>query len=112
MPAVKKPATQRMGNWPNATPKISSLLQKPARGGMPLIAMQPMKKVAPVIGMNLRRPPMRRMSWASTGSWPTTSSMAWITDPEPRKSMALKNAWVTRWNIPATGAPQPIASIM
>ena len=88
------------------------MLQKPARGGMPAIATQPMKKVAEVIGMYRRSPPIRRMSWASTGSWPTTSSMAWITEPEPRKSMALKKAWVTRWNMPATGAPQPMASIM
>jgi hypothetical protein len=31
--------------------------------------------------------------------------MAWITEPEPRKSIALKKAWVTRWNMPATGRP-------
>ena len=79
---------------------------------MPLIAIQPMKKVMAVTGIFWRRPPISRMSWARTGSWPTTSSMAWMTDPDPRNSIALKKAWVTRWNSPATGAPQPMASIM
>ena len=79
---------------------------------MPAIATQPIRKVMEVTGIQRRRPPIRRMSWASTGSWPTTSSMAWITEPDPRNSIALKKAWVTRWNMPATGAPQPIASIM
>ena len=79
---------------------------------MPLMAMQPIRKVIAVIGILPRRPPIRRMSCASTGSCPTTSSMAWITEPEQRKSIALKKACVTRWNIPATGAPQPMASIM
>ena len=79
---------------------------------MPLIAKQPMKKVVLVMGMNFLSPPINRMSWASTGSWPTTSSMAWITEPEHRNSIALKKAWVTRWNMPAMGAPQPMANIM
>ena len=58
------------------------------------MASQPTMKVAAVIGMYLRRPPMRRMS--------CSSCMPWITEPEPRKSSALKKAWVTMWKIAAT----------
>ena len=28
-------------------------------------------------------------------------AMAWITEPAPRNSSALKKAWVNRWNMPA-----------
>ena len=44
---------------------------------------------------------MRRMS--------CSPAIAWITEPLPRKSSALKNAWVMRWNAPAENAPTPIA---
>jgi hypothetical protein len=37
---------------------------------------------------------------------------AWITDPEPRKSRALKNACVKRWNTPTPNAPTPQARNM
>ena len=29
----------------------------------------------------------------------------WLTEPAPRKSSALKNAWVKRWNTAAAHAP-------
>ena len=48
MPAVKNPTNQKAGNEINAFPSISSLLQNPAKGGMPLIAIQPIKKVVEV----------------------------------------------------------------
>ena len=38
------------------------------------------------------RPPILRISWLA---------MAWMTQPEPRKSKALKKAWVKRWNMPS-----------
>jgi len=50
--------------------------------------------VQPVIFILGNRPPILFMS-----CWP---AMAWIADPAPRKSRALKNAWVIRWNTPAT----------
>src|SRR3954453_20385684 len=36
----------------------------------------------------------------------------WITEPEPRNSSALKNAWVTMWKMAATYAPLPMAKNM
>ena len=38
--------------------------------------------------------------------------MAWMTEPEPRNSRALKKAWVMRWKIPAAKAPTPQARNM
>ena len=68
--------------------------QKPANGGTPAIASQPMMNVPAVIGISLRSAPILRMSC----SW----CMPWITEPDPRNSSALKNAWVTMWKIAAT----------
>ncbi len=51
-----------------------------------------------------RRPPITRMSCSLL--------MAWITEPEPRKSRALKKAWVMTWKMPTPKAPTPQASIM
>ena len=47
---------------------------------------------------------MKRMSWP----W----CMAMITEPEPRNSSALKNAWVIRWKMPAAYADAPSAATM
>ncbi len=58
------------------------------------MASQPTMNVAAVIGMNLRSAPMRRMS--------CSSCMPWMTEPAPRKSSALKNAWVIMWKMAAT----------
>ena len=49
-------------------------------------------------------PPILRMS--------SSPCSACITLPAPRKSNALKNAWVYRWKIPATNAPEPTARNM
>ena len=51
-----------MGLLFQANNKISSFDQKPANGGTPAIANHPMMKVKPVIGITLRKAPMRRMS--------------------------------------------------
>ena len=37
---------------------------------------------------------------------------AWMTEPAPRKSRALKKAWVKRWKSPAVYPPAAIAVIM
>ncbi|OFW62646.1 MAG: hypothetical protein A2135_11215 [Actinobacteria bacterium RBG_16_67_15] len=60
-----------------------------------------MKKVA---GIFLARPPIRVMS--------CSPCIPWITDPAPRKSSALKKAWVIRWKMPATCAAAPTAMNM
>ena len=48
------------------------------------------------MGMYLRRPPMWRMS--------CSPEQPWMTEPAPRKSSALKKAWVMRWNMPTADA--------
>ena len=80
-----------------------SLLKKPEKPGTPAIASVAIRKVTKVIGIFFRRPPISRMSWLWT---------AWMTDPEPRKRHALKNAWVVRWNSPAVKPPTPSPMIM
>ena len=50
-----------------AFPNISSLLQNPANGGIPLIATQPIKKVVEVKGIFFLKPPINLISCASTG---------------------------------------------
>ena len=49
--------------------------------------------VQAVIFVTFHRPPILRMS--------CSPPRAWITLPAPRKSNALKNAWVVTWNIAA-----------
>ncbi len=51
----------------NACPRISSLLQKPAKGGIPLIAMHPIKNVDEVNGIFFLSPPINLISCAKTG---------------------------------------------
>ena len=72
--------------------KISSLLKNPENGGMPAIAKQATRKVICVIGICLRKPPIRLISLLCT---------VWMMAPAPRKSRALNMAWVKRWNIEA-----------
>ena len=59
---------------------------------MPASASEPITNVQYVYGMYLRSPPMSDMLFECT---------AWITDPAPRNSSALKKAWVKRWKSPA-----------
>ena len=58
------------------------------------MASQATTMVAVVTGSLRHSPPMRRRS--------CSPPRAWITAPAPRKSRALKKAWVVRWNMPAT----------
>ena len=48
--------------------------------------------IAQVMRMCGARPPILRMS--------CSPDMAWITEPDPKNSSALKKAWVKRWNTP------------
>src|SRR5216684_2213356 len=84
--------------------RISSLLQKPASGGIPAIASVAMPMVRNVHGIYDLSPPIFRMSCS-----PPT---AWITDPAARKRRPLKNACVIKWKIPAENAPTPQAMNM
>ncbi len=86
--------TQSNGLLSHALMRTSSFDQKPANGGMPEIASAPMIIVIAVIGMSLRSAPIRRMS--------CSPSSPWITEPAPRKSRALKQAWVIMWKIAGT----------
>ena len=66
-----------------------------------MIANTPIVNVRKVHGIFLARPPILKISC----SW----WQAWMIEPEPRKSSALKKACVVRWNI-AAAAPEPIAT--
>ena len=83
---------------------ISSFDMKPANGGMPAIANVATRNVMKVIGILCRSPPILRMS--------CSPPIAWMTEPEPRKRQALKNACVIRWKTPAAYAPTPTAANM
>ena len=83
---------------------IASFEKKPANGGMPASASEPTSAVPHVIGITLRRPPIRRRSC----SW----CIAMITEPAARNSSALKNACVIRWKIAAEYAETPSATVM
>ena len=84
--------------------RISSLEKNPANGGIPAIASVAMNIVQYVVGIRLRRSPILRMSCSPL--------IAWITEPAPRKSSALKKACVNTWNTPAANAPTPSARNM
>jgi len=73
---------------------IASLDQKPANGGTPRMASQPIANVAQVIFMAPDRWPNRRMS--------TWSFMPCMTEPAPRNMPALKKPWVSRCMMPKT----------
>ena len=75
------------------------MLKKPDSGGMPAIASVPIIIVTKVTGRYFFRLPMRRMS--------CSPAIAWMTEPLPRKSSALKNACVIRWNAPAEKPRRP-----
>ena len=89
-----------------AVTRISSFDQNPAKGKMPASAKDPIMNVQNVIGMGFRRPPM---SLFMSNEWCDPEK---LTDPAPRKSKALKNAWVNRWNTAAVHAPTPSAMTM
>jgi hypothetical protein len=88
----------------NTAARIASFEKNPASSGTPAIAKVATRKVQYVIGIFRERPPIRRRSCSPPS--------AWMTEPEPRNRQALKKAWVTTWNIPATNAPTPHARNM
>lgn len=65
---------------------IASLEKKPAKKGVPVRARLPMVKQVEVKGVRCCMPPIFRMS--------CSSFRLWIIEPEQRKSIALKKAWV------------------
>ena len=71
---------------------------------MPAMAAVPMTNVPKVQGIRRQSPPILRMSCSPPS--------AWITEPEPRKSRALKKACVNRWNTATPNAPTPQARNM
>ena len=75
----------------SAEATIASFDQKPENGGMPTSASEPTRNTSHVRGMNRFSPPIWRMS-CSPARW-------WMMMPAARKSSALKNACVSRWNI-------------
>ena len=90
----------------NAFHSSSSFDQKAASGGQPAMARHDTRKVQWVVGMYLRRPPMRRMS-CTTSSPCSRACMAWITEPAHRNRQPLKKACVSTWKKPAPKAPTP-----
>ena len=83
---------------------ISSLLKKPAKGGMPDMDIEAARNVKYVHFIFLASPPILRMS--------CSPDKACITLPAPRKRRPLKKACVIRWNMPAVYAPTPQATNM
>ena len=73
--------------------KMASLEKNPLKNGNPVSAAVPTAKVRHVVGIRPRKPPIFQMSC----SW----CIAWMTEPAPRNSSALKKAWVKRWKMPA-----------
>lgn len=65
---------------------IASFEKNPARKGVPVRARLPRVIHDDVKGIVLCRPPIFRISCSLL--------RLWITEPEHRKSMALKKAWV------------------
>lgn len=83
---------------------IASLEKNPAKKGMPVRARLPMVMQLEVMGARLCNPPILRMS--------CSSSRLWIIDPEQRKSIALKKAWVQMCRKASCGWPRPIVTII
>src|ERR1039458_8822671 len=81
--------------------RIASLEKKPANPGTPEMASVAINMVPKVVLIFPCSAPMCCIS-----CWPL---MAWITEPAPRNSSALKNAWVKTWKTPAANAPTPSA---
>ncbi len=71
---------------------------------MPEIASVAARNVQNVMGIFDFRPPMWRTS--------SSSDIACMTEPAPRKRQALKQACVMTWNMPTGKAPTPQARNM
>ena len=96
---MKARTAKTAGLLSSASARIASLEKKPERNGTPMMAATAIVNVQNVRGILDRRPPIRKMSC----SWWQPK----ITEPEPRKSSALKKACVVRWNIAPADRAQP-----
>lgn len=65
---------------------MASFEKNPAKNGVPVRARLPIVKQEEVRGVRWCMPPILRMS--------CSSFRLWIIEPEQRKSIALKKAWV------------------
>lgn len=83
---------------------IASFEKKPARKGAPVKARLPMVRQEDVKGVRWCIPPILRMSCSSL--------RLWIIDPEHRKSIALKKAWVQIWRKANWGWLRPMVTII
>lgn len=83
---------------------IASFEKNPARKGVPVSARLPIVKQEEVKGVKSCRPPILRISCSSL--------RLWITEPEHKNSMALKNAWVQMWKKAKWGWLSPMVTIM
>lgn len=83
---------------------IASFEKKPARKGVPVRARLPIVMQEEVNGVRWCIPPIFRMS--------CSSFKLWIIDPEQRKSIALKKAWVQIWRNASWGWFKPIVTII
>jgi len=94
--------------WDDAPIELLAVRDGPAvfPVSMPIEAMATaaQTRVANVMGVLRRSPPILRMSCSPL--------QAWMTLPAPRNRSALKKACVTRWKMPAEKAPTPTAKIM
>lgn len=83
---------------------IASLEKKPARKGVPVRARLPIVMQEEVKGARCCMPPIFRIS--------CSSFRLWIIEPEQRKSIALKKAWVQIWKNASWGWFSPIVTII
>lgn len=83
---------------------IASFEKKPAKKGVPVRARLPNVRQDDVKGVRWCIPPIFRISCSSL--------RLWITEPEHRKSIALKNACVQMWRNASCGWFRPMVTIM
>lgn len=83
---------------------IASLEKNPARKGVPVSARLPSVRQEEVKGVSSCMPPILRMS--------CSSFKLWMMEPEQRKSMALKKAWVQMCRNASCGWFSPIVTII
>lgn len=83
---------------------IASFEKKPARKGVPVRARLPTVKQEEVKGVRWCMPPIFRIS--------CSSFKLWMMEPEQRKSIALKKAWVQMCRNANWGWLRPIVTII
>lgn len=83
---------------------IASLEKKPAKKGVPVRARLPMVRQEEVKGVRCCMPPIFRMSCSSL--------RLWMIEPEHKKSMALKKAWVQMCRKASCGWLSPRVTII